>query len=102
MTERPQNQTTAALDRIDRAERRYKQAFLAAVAVEAAALPVYVALADFTNRTHVLLLIASVATYTIIAIGLVALGAHVNRNTLRILRAVEFAADGRTRGEAGR
>jgi hypothetical protein len=91
MTDRPDNRTADALDRIDRAERRYKQAFLAAVAVEAAALPVYLALADFSNRTHVLLLIASVATYTIIAIGLVVLGAHVNRNTLRILRAVEMA-----------
>ena len=95
MTTRPPNQTADALDRIDRAERRYKQAFLAAVAVEAAALPVYLLLADFTNRTHVLLLIASVATYTIIAIGLVALGAHVNRNTLRVLRAVEMASAGR-------
>ena len=95
MTEKPENQTAEALDRIDRAERRYKQAFLGAVVVEAAALPVYLALADFTNRTHVLLLIASVATYTIVAIGLVALGAHVNRNTLRILRAVELASTAR-------
>ena len=95
MTTRPPNQTADALDRIDRAERRYKQAFLAAVAVEAAALPVYLLLADFSNRTHVLLLLASVATYTIIAIGLVALGAHVNRNTLRVLRAVEMASVGR-------
>ena len=95
MTTRSHHQTADALDRIDRAERRYKQAFLAAVAVEAAALPVYLALADFSNRTHVLLLIASVATYTIIAIGLVALGAHVNRNTLRVLRAVEMASAGR-------
>lgn len=98
MTERPDTHTADALDRIDRAERRYKQAFLAAVAVEGAALPVYLALADFSNRTHVLLLLASVATYTIIAIGLVALGAHVNRNTLRILRAVQLAAEGRARG----
>ena len=94
MTE-PSHNHTDALDRIDRAERRYKQAFLAAIVIEAAALPVYLALADFSNRTHVLLLLASVATYTIIAIGLVALGAHVNRNTLRILRALEMATAGR-------
>jgi hypothetical protein len=95
MTDSSRNPTADALDRIDRAERRYKQAFLAAIAVEAAALPVYLALADFSNRTHVLLLLASVATYTIIAIGLVALGVHVNRSTLRILRAVEMASAGR-------
>jgi hypothetical protein len=89
------NPTAEALDRIDRAERRYKQAFFAAVAIEAMALPVYLTLADLSNRTHVLLLIATVATYTIIGLGLVALGAHVNRNTLRILRAVQLAAGGR-------
>ena len=91
------NPTADALDRIDRAERRYKQAFFAAVAVEALALPIYLALADLSNRTHVLLLIATVATYTIIGLGLLALAAHVNRNTLRILRAVELAAEGRPR-----
>lgn len=65
--------------------------------LEALALPVYLALADLGNRTHVLLLIATVATYTIIGLGLVALGAHVNRNTLRILRAVQLAAEARPR-----
>lgn len=90
------NPTGDALDRIDRAERRYKQAFLAAVGVEAVMLPLYLALADFGNRTHVLLLVAMVATYTIVGAGLLALGAHVNRNTLRILRAVQMAADARS------
>jgi hypothetical protein len=97
-TEKISNPSGDALDRIDRAERHYKQAFVAAVGIEAVMLPVYLALADFGNRMHVLLLIATVATYTIIAIGLVALGAHVNRNTLRILRAVQLAADGRKTG----
>lgn len=95
-TEKTHNPTGDALDRIDRAERHYKQWFLAAVGVEAVMLPVYLALADFSNRTHVLLLVAMVATYTIVGIGLVALGAHVNRNTLRILRAVQLAADARS------
>ena len=31
--------------------------------------------------------------YSIVGVGLVALGAHVNRNTLRILRAVQLSAD---------
>ena len=87
--------TADALNRIDRAERRYKQAFLGAVAIEAIMLPAYLLLADFSNRTHVLLLLATVATYTIVAIGLLALGAHGTRNTLRILQAVQLAADAR-------
>lgn len=96
MTNPTHNPAGNALDRIDRAEQRYKLAFLSAVGIEALMLPAYLALADLSNRTHVLLLMATVATYTILALGLVALGAHVNRNTLRILRAVQLAADDRT------
>ena len=42
-----------------------------------------------TNRTHVLLLMGTVMTYSIVAIGLVALGAHVNRAILRVLQAID-------------
>lgn len=94
-TENIRNATGDVLDRIDRAERRYKLAFFAAVGVEAATLLLYLALADFSERTHVLLLVAMVATYTIVGVGLVALGAHINRNTLRVLQAIQLAADGR-------
>lgn len=83
---------TAALDRIDRAERHYKLAFFGAVAFEGLFLIAFLFTADFHNRTHVLLLLATVAIYTIIALGLVALGAHVNRSTLRILTALRVAA----------
>lgn len=84
-----------ALDRMDRAERNYKLAFLAAAFVEAGFLAGYLLLADFGNRLHVLILIAAVAIYSIVGVGLVALGAHINRNTLRIIKAVEAA--GRSR-----
>lgn len=85
----------SALERIDRTERQYKLAFLAAAFVEAGFLAGYLLLADFTNRLHVLLLIAAVAIYSLIALGLVALGVHINRNTLRILKALELSASGR-------
>jgi hypothetical protein len=55
----------------------------------------FLVLADFGDRTHVLLLVAMVATYTIVCVGLVALGAHVNRSTLRILHALQLATDSR-------
>jgi hypothetical protein len=81
---------TEALDRIDRVERRYRLAFFGAVAIEVTFLAAYVLLADFSNRLHVLLLLATVAIYSLLALGLVALGAHVTRSTLRIIRAVEL------------
>ena len=79
----------AALDRIDRSQRAYRAFFLAAAAVEALFLAGFVLLADFGERLHVLLLIAAVATYTIIALGLLALGQHVSRCTWRVLKAID-------------
>jgi len=76
------------LARMDRAERNYKLAFVLAVALEAAFLLAFLMLADLHNRTHVLLLLGTVTTYSILAIGLVALGAHINRGLLRVLHAI--------------
>ncbi|HEV8629299.1 MAG TPA: hypothetical protein VGV61_03210 [Thermoanaerobaculia bacterium] len=78
----------AALDRIDRAERHFKLAFFGAACIEIAFLGGFLLLADLHNRMHLLLLLATVATYTIVAAGLFALGAHVSRNTQRVLRAI--------------
>lgn len=82
----------AALNRIEQSERHYKAAFFSAAIVEALFLAGFLLLADLSNRTHVLLLLATVAGYTILALGLLALGAHVNRSTLRVLKAVELLA----------
>jgi hypothetical protein len=90
-----------ALDRIDRSERHYKLVFFGAAIIELFFLAGFLLLADFSNRLHVLLLITTIAIYSILALGLVALGVHINRNTLRVLNAVELL--GRTDDvEAGR
>jgi hypothetical protein len=49
----------------------------------------YRLLADFSNRLHVLLLLSTVAVYSILALDRVALGAHVSGCTERILKAIE-------------
>jgi hypothetical protein len=79
-----------ALDRIDRSERNYKLTFFGAAIIEAFFLAGFLLLADFSNRMHVLLLLTTIAIYSILALGLVALGVHINRNTLRVLNAVEL------------
>ena len=79
----------AALDRIDRTERAYRAFFLAAAAVEALFLGGFLLLADFGQRLHLLLLLAAVATYTIVALDLLALGQHVSRCTRRVLKALD-------------
>lgn len=77
------------LARIERTERNYKLAFFGAAALEAVFLMTFLFVADLSNRTHVLLLLGTVMTYSILALGLVALGAHVNRATLRVLQAID-------------
>jgi hypothetical protein len=79
----------SALDRIDKMERNYWIGFFGAFFIETAFVIAFLILADLHNRSHVLLLLASVAIYTILGLGLFALGAHVSRQTLLVLRALE-------------
>ena len=87
------------LDRVDAAERHYRMAFFGAAALEALFLGIFLFAADFANRTHVLLLVGTVMTYSVVALGLVALGAHVNKSTLRILQAVDAVRDSHPRAQ---
>jgi hypothetical protein len=79
-----------ALARIERGERNFKLAFFTAVAFEALFLVAFLLAADFSDRTHLLLLISTVGGYTVVVLGLFALGAHVSRGVARVLKAVEL------------
>ena len=75
----------AALAKIDRAERNFRAAIYGAVIFEAFFTLGIVYFADFKNPLHMLVLCCTGVIYMPIILGLVALGAHVNRNTLRVL-----------------
>ena len=77
------------LARVDRAQRNFRLAFFVGAAIELAFLAGFFLLADLHNRMHLLLLISTVATYSIVILGLFALGAHVTRAVLRVLQAIE-------------
>jgi hypothetical protein len=79
-----------ALESIERSERNFKLAFMVAAVWEFLFLLAFLLVADLSNRLHLLLLIATVGSYSMIVIGLVALGAHVNRGVLRVLKAIEL------------
>lgn len=79
-----------ALDRIDKSRRNYRLAFATAAVLETLFVIGFLLLADLHNRTHLLLLIATMATYTIVVAALFALGAHVSRNTQIVLKAIEL------------
>jgi hypothetical protein len=78
-----------ALSRIEKSEGRFKLAFFAAGFVEMLFVVAFLLLADFSNRMHLLLFISVIATYTIIGMGLFALGAHISKSTGRVLQAIE-------------
>ena len=80
----------SALVRINRSERNFKLAFIAAGIVESMFIIGFLLLADLSNRLHLLLLLATVSSYSIIVLGLVALGAYINRSVLRVLKAIEL------------
>ena len=80
----------AALARIDRSERNFKLAIYAAFVVETLFIVSFFVLADLSNRLHLLLLISTVSCYSIVVLGLVALGAYINRGTARLLKAIEL------------
>lgn len=80
----------AAMARIDRSERNFRLAFIGAGIVESAFIVSFLLLADLSNRLHLLLLISTVSSYSIVVLGLMALGAHINRCVARVLKAVEL------------
>lgn len=75
----------AALAKIDAAERHFKLAFWGAVIFESLFTVGILFFADWRDRLHMLILCCTGVIYMPIILGLVALGAHVNRNTLRVL-----------------
>ena len=84
----------STLQQIEKTESNYRLAFIGAALIEIVFFAAFLLLADFSNRIHVLLLITAVAIYTIIAFGMLAVGLHVTRNTLRVLQAIESLGKG--------
>jgi hypothetical protein len=78
------------LKKIEKNERNYKIAFFGAILLEALFLLGYLMIADLSDRLHVLLLFSTVMIYSILILGMFALGAHTTRNTLRVLKALEL------------
>lgn len=74
-----------ALARADAAERWFKLSLYSAALFEALFTLGILYFADFKDRTHLLILCCTGVIYMPVLLGLIALGAHVNRGILRIL-----------------
>ncbi len=77
------------LARMDRYAQRVRLAVLAAVMIEGLLLVIALLKVDWSNDTQILLFIFSVLGYTIVALGLAALGAHVSRVGARVVAALD-------------
>lgn len=94
MTENNLNRVRgAALDRIEKTERQFKWALVGAALFEGLFLITFLLAMEHNNRTHWLLLIGTVGSYTIVILGLIVLGTFVNRCTARILKAIETMSE---------
>ena len=78
----------SVLDRMERAERNMKLGIFGAALAELALFAIAFFMIDWDVRLEKLLFVFAILTYTIIALGLVALGSHVSRSAARILAAL--------------
>jgi len=80
---------TSVLDRIERHARNVRFAILGAALAEAALMAIALLKLDFSNRFEVVVFVLFILTYTVIGLGLIALGAHMSRIGDRVLAALE-------------
>ena len=79
----------AALARIDNAQRWFNITLFGAATVEAILLIGVLVVIDFHDRLHRLLFLLTALTYLTLSLGLVALGARMDRGFERIVAAIE-------------
>ena len=79
----------SVLDRMENAERLMKVAMIGAATIEALLLAIALYLIDWNDRLQILLFVFSILGYTIIVLGMVALGGHVTRSVGRVLAAMD-------------
>ena len=78
------------MDRIRRNETWFRGLIAAAAVVEVAGLVALLLLSDFGNRTHVLILVATLMVYWVLGLWTWALAAHGSVNAQRVLKAIEL------------
>ncbi len=89
MKDRERDVVGNALDRMEGHARMVKLAIVGAVGVEAVLLIFALLKVDWSDPTHVLLFVFAVLGYTIVALGLAALGAHVSSVGARVVAAID-------------
>lgn len=89
-TDRTSPAVHAALAEADRRERWGRMALYGAALLEALMLGAALAVMDFGDRTHLLIFLMAMLSYTTIALGLVAVGARSAAADARLLHAIQL------------
>ena len=79
----------SVLDRVERGERATKGGIMAGAVLEALMLAVALVIIDWRDPLQKLLFIFFVLSYSIVVLGLFALGGHVTRTVGHLLAAIE-------------
>jgi hypothetical protein len=77
------------LDRMERGERAVRLGVLGAALMEMLLLLAAIKMMNWSDPLHRLILVLSVCGYTVVVLGLVALGGHVSRVAGRIVAVME-------------
>ena len=80
---------TGVLDRMEHNARTRRLAILGAAAAEGLLMLIAILKLDWRDSTQVLLFVFAVLGYTIVALGFIALGAHVSRVGARVVAALD-------------
>ena len=87
--ERRNDPVANVLDRVEQHARNTRRALVAAAMIEGLFLVLGLSIIDWNNRVHILILVFSILTYSVLGLGLVALGAHVSRVGARVVAALD-------------
>lgn len=87
--------TRITLDRIERAQRTFKLALTGAALLEALLIGALLYLVDLSDRVQALIFVSAIGGYTLVALGLIMLGSHVERALMRAVQAGQGSAEGR-------
>ena len=80
------------LRKMERQASMIRLALVGAMGVEALMLGIALRLINWQDKTHILIFVTAILGYTIIALGLAALGAHISRTSNRIVAVLETMA----------
>lgn len=81
-----------ALNAIDKSEKNFKWLIAIIALLEGVLIISLVYNMDWSNKTHIVIFLATMLVYGVLGMGMVALGAFTRLNTLKVIKAIDVAS----------